>query len=110
MYVWSSGLLPEGFQSRGAIGSLRVEPRHRDDCAMGLLLTAAPSGAERPTDTRSGCGNDLRPSSDGCPSQAGEALDGDDGDDKPKWGGLQRARGGRVRNRTPIWNFLLRGK
>ena len=61
---------------------------------MGLLLTAAPSGAERPTDPRSGCGNDLRPSSDGCPSQAGEALDGDDGDDKPKWGGLQRARGG----------------
>ena len=63
---------------------------------MGLLLTAAPSGAERPTDPRSGCGNDLRPSSDGCPSQAGEAFDGNDGDDSPSGEGCNALGGARA--------------
>ena len=63
---------------------------------MGLLLTAAPSGAERPTDPRSGCGNDLRPSSDGCPSQAGEASDGHDGDDSPSGEGCNALGGARA--------------
>ena len=63
---------------------------------MGLLLTAAPSGAERPTDTRIGCGKNIRPSSDGCPSQAGEALDGHDGDDSPSGEGCNALGGARA--------------
>ena len=79
-----------------------LEPRHRDDRAMGLLLNAAPSGTERSsTATRSGAGQISGPILTGARPKPGRRLTVMT-EMTAQVGRVATRSGGRVRDRTPI--------
>ena len=84
------------------LGSGGMEPRHRDDRAKGLLLNAAPSGAEHIRRLRGvDAGQISGPVLKGARPKPGRRLT-DTTETTAQVGRVASRSGGRVRDRTPI--------